>query len=155
MLRGLFFQAWGSLTSLKSQTRDPQLKVPPGGLVLRIFTNLKKILRPQWGLNPRTLDLEARRALYPETIEADLLIYKINTLKILRKSPTYNTILMEVSQNSQHDTDITWTKIIRNCDGYLLLRQHLLTNYYENIVNYLAECLHILFANALTSQQYV
>ena len=27
--------------SLKSQTRDPQLKVPPGGLVLRIFTSLK------------------------------------------------------------------------------------------------------------------
>ena len=33
-----FFQALGSLTSLKSQTRDPQLKVPPGGVVLRIFT---------------------------------------------------------------------------------------------------------------------
>ena len=27
------------LTSLKSQTRDPQLKIPPGGLVLRIFTS--------------------------------------------------------------------------------------------------------------------
>ena len=27
--------------SLKSQTRDPQLKVRPGGLVLRIFTTLK------------------------------------------------------------------------------------------------------------------
>ena len=36
-----FFQAWGSLMSLKSQTRDPQLKVPPGGLVLRIFTSWK------------------------------------------------------------------------------------------------------------------
>ena len=33
------FQAWGSLTSLKSQTWDPQLKVPPGVLVLRIFTS--------------------------------------------------------------------------------------------------------------------
>ena len=52
------FQAWGSLTSLKSQTRDPQLKVPPGGLVLRIFMSWK-IHRPQPGLNPRTLDLEA------------------------------------------------------------------------------------------------
>ena len=41
MLRGIFFQAWGSLTSLKTQTRDPQLKVPPGGLVLRIFTSWK------------------------------------------------------------------------------------------------------------------
>ena len=40
-LRVLFFQAWGSLTSLKSQSRDPQLKVPPGGLVLRIFTSWK------------------------------------------------------------------------------------------------------------------
>ena len=35
------FQARGCLTSLKSQTRDPQLKVPPGGLVLRIFTSWK------------------------------------------------------------------------------------------------------------------
>ena len=32
-----FFQAWGSLTSLKSQTRDSLLKVPPGGL----FTSWK------------------------------------------------------------------------------------------------------------------
>ena len=36
-----FFQAWGSLTTLKSQTRDPQFKVPPGALVLRIFTSWK------------------------------------------------------------------------------------------------------------------
>ena len=36
-----FFQTWGSLTSLKSLTRDPQLKVPPGGLVLRIFMSWK------------------------------------------------------------------------------------------------------------------
>ena len=35
------FQAWYSLTGLKSQTRDPQLKVPPGGLLLRIFTSWK------------------------------------------------------------------------------------------------------------------
>ena len=35
------FQALGSLTSLKSQTRDPQLKVHPGGLVLRILTSWK------------------------------------------------------------------------------------------------------------------
>ena len=35
------FQAWGSLMNLKSQTRDPQLKVPNGGLVLRIFTTWK------------------------------------------------------------------------------------------------------------------
>ena len=33
------FQAWGSLTSLKSQARDPQLKVSSGGLVLRSFTS--------------------------------------------------------------------------------------------------------------------
>ena len=41
LLRGLFFQAWGSLTNLKSQTWDTQLKLPPGGLVLRIFTSWK------------------------------------------------------------------------------------------------------------------
>ena len=35
------FQAWGSLASLKSQTRDPQLKVPPRGSVLRIFMSWK------------------------------------------------------------------------------------------------------------------
>ena len=37
-----FFQVWGYLTSLKSQTRDPQLKVSPGGLKLRVFTSWKK-----------------------------------------------------------------------------------------------------------------
>ena len=58
LLRGLFFQAWGSLTSLKSQTRYPQVKVPPGGLVLKIFTSWK-VHRRQSGLNPRILDLEA------------------------------------------------------------------------------------------------
>ena len=41
MLRGLFFQAWGFLASLKSQTWDPEPKVSPGGLVLRIFTSWK------------------------------------------------------------------------------------------------------------------
>ena len=35
------FQAWSYLTSLKFQTRDPHLKIPPGGLVLRIFTSWK------------------------------------------------------------------------------------------------------------------
>ena len=34
--------------SLKSQTRDPQLKVPPGGLVLRIFTSRKNPLTSVW-----------------------------------------------------------------------------------------------------------
>ena len=37
----LFFQAWGFLTSLKSQIRNPQLTVPPGGLMLGIFTPRK------------------------------------------------------------------------------------------------------------------
>ena len=37
----LFFQVWGSLTKLKSQTRYPRLKVSPGGRVLRIFTSWK------------------------------------------------------------------------------------------------------------------
>ena len=57
LLRGLFFQAWGYLTSLKYQTRDPQLKFPPGGLELRIFTSWKNASQPD--LNPQTLDLEA------------------------------------------------------------------------------------------------
>ena len=53
-----FFQASSSLKSLKAQTRDPQLKIPPGGLVLRIFTT-EKIHRSQPDLNLLTLDLEA------------------------------------------------------------------------------------------------
>ena len=36
-----FALAWCSLISLKSQNRDPQLEVPPGGMVLRIFTSWK------------------------------------------------------------------------------------------------------------------
>ena len=48
------FQAWGSLTSLNSQTRDPQLNVPPGGLVLRICTSWK-IPPPSAGFEPANL----------------------------------------------------------------------------------------------------
>ena len=51
-----------SLTSLKSQSRDRRIKVPPRGVVIRIFTSWK-IHRAQPGLNLRTL----RLARYPET----------------------------------------------------------------------------------------
>ena len=62
--RGLFFQAWGSLTNLKSQTRNPQLKVPLGGLVLRIFTSWKNPsdLSRVWTREPWI----SKRARYPE-----------------------------------------------------------------------------------------
>ena len=54
LLRGLFFEAWGSLMSLKSQTQDPQLE----DLCSEIL-HPEKIHRPQPGLNVRTLDLKA------------------------------------------------------------------------------------------------
>ena len=60
MLRCLFFQAWGSLASLKSQTRDPQLKVPPGGLVLKIFTSWKNS-STSTGLEPANLGSRSPR----------------------------------------------------------------------------------------------
>ena len=41
LLRSLFFQAWGSLRSLKSQTREPRLKIPPKGLMSRVFMSWK------------------------------------------------------------------------------------------------------------------
>ena len=50
----IYFQAWGSFTSLKSQTRDPQLKVPPGGLGLRLFTSWKNPLTSA-GFKPTNL----------------------------------------------------------------------------------------------------
>jgi hypothetical protein len=53
-----FFQALGSLTSLKSQTRDPDLKSLPENICSG-FLRPEKIHRPQLGLNPRTFDLEA------------------------------------------------------------------------------------------------
>ena len=41
-LRGLFFQAWGFLNEAEiSDFGPPQLEVPPGGLVLGIFTSRK------------------------------------------------------------------------------------------------------------------
>ena len=43
-----FFEAWGSITSLKSQTWDPRHKVPPGGLVLRILTSWKNPSTSVW-----------------------------------------------------------------------------------------------------------
>ena len=84
------FQAWRSLTSLKYQTRDPQLKVPPGGHVLRIFTSWKNPmdLSRVWTREPWI----SRRARYPETTEANLatllLLYFIN--------PVLNTIFLLV-----------------------------------------------------------
>ena len=69
------FQAWGSLTILKSQTWDSQLKVPPGGLV-----RPKNIHRSQPDLNPWI----SRRAHYPETTEADsLLLLLLSSLLLL------------------------------------------------------------------------
>ena len=55
----LFFQAWGSLTSLKSRTRDPQLKVSLPEDLCSGFLRPEKLHRPQPGLNPRTFDLKA------------------------------------------------------------------------------------------------
>ena len=46
------------VTSLKSQTRDTQLKVPLGGLVLRIFTSWKNPSTSA-AFESRTLDLAA------------------------------------------------------------------------------------------------
>ena len=75
LLRDLFFQASGSSTSLKSQTGDPQLDVPPGGLVLRIFTFWKTSidLSRIWTLEPSI----SRRARYHETTEADNIRLKL------------------------------------------------------------------------------
>ena len=58
----LFFQAWGSLTSLKSQTRDPQSS-------RRIFMSWKKSidLSRFWTREPCI----SKRARYPETTEVD------------------------------------------------------------------------------------
>ena len=50
----IFFQAWGSLTSQKSQTRDSQLKVPLGGFVRRNFTPWKNPLTSA-GFQPANL----------------------------------------------------------------------------------------------------
>ena len=62
------FQAWGSLKSLKSQTRDLQLKVPPGGFVLRIFTSWKNPSTSA-GFEPANLGYRG------ETTEADIKIH--------------------------------------------------------------------------------
>ena len=52
------FQAWVSLTSLKSQTQDPQPKVPAGGLVLRIITSWKN---PSTSVGFEPVNLGSRR----------------------------------------------------------------------------------------------
>ena len=64
LLTGLFFQAPDSLTSLNSQTRGPQLKVPPGGIFTQDFYVLKKTidLSRAWTREPGI----SRRARYPE-----------------------------------------------------------------------------------------
>ena len=70
------------LTSLKSQTRDPKLKVSPGGLVLRIFTSWKNPSTSVgvWTREP-WISMWAR---YPENTEADINILNApwNSLKL-------------------------------------------------------------------------
>ena len=68
MLRGLFFQAWGCLTNLKSQTRTPSLKSLPEDLC-SVFVGPEKIiyLSEVWTREPWI----SGRARYPETTEAD------------------------------------------------------------------------------------
>ena len=58
-LRGLFFQARGSLTSLKSWLGTPSLKSLQEDLCSG-FLRLEKIHQPQPDLNLRTFDLKAR-----------------------------------------------------------------------------------------------
>ena len=74
------FQAWGSLMSLKFQIWDPQLKVPHGGLVLRIFTSWKKSIEP-W---------ISRRAHYPETTETYAM--SINFQMSVKKIPANDSV---------------------------------------------------------------
>ena len=72
-----FFQAWGSLTGLKSQTRDPHLKFPPGGLVLRIFTFWKKNPSTSAGFEPANLGSRGKHVI-PRPPRSTL--NKLNTL---------------------------------------------------------------------------
>ena len=67
------FSGLGFFTSLKSQTRDPQLTVPPGGLFLRIFTSKKNASTPA-GFEPPEPWI-SRRARYAETTQADFKEY--------------------------------------------------------------------------------
>ena len=73
-----FFQAWGSLMSLKSQIRDSQLRVPPRGLMLRIFTSWKNPLTSA-GFEPANLGSRGKhvtpRLPRPSTILLHVLIY--------------------------------------------------------------------------------
>ena len=88
LLRGLFLQAWGPLTSLKSQTRDLQLKVPPGGLVLRIFTSWKNPSTSA-GFEPANLGI-SRRSRYPEATEAAIvLIFSLFNFQLFNFSFTF------------------------------------------------------------------
>ena len=96
MLRGLFFQAWGFLTSLKSQTQDPQLNVPPGVLVLRIFMSWK-YLSTSAGWNLQALDL---LSLTPslmklESVSANMLSihYPVKNLIQIKTSHLFGAIL--------------------------------------------------------------
>ena len=63
------FSELSSLKSLKSQTRDPQLKVPPGGLVLRIFTSWKNSSTSA-GFEPANLGSRGEHV-NPESTEVD------------------------------------------------------------------------------------
>ena len=93
------FQAWGSLTSLKTQTRDI-LKSLPEDLCSWLLCP-EKIHRPQPGLNPRTLDLEA------STLSRGRLIYQVNFWsyrnRFVTKYITYLNTSRNVSSLSTND----------------------------------------------------
>ena len=86
----LYFQAWGSLKSLKSQTWNPR-QVPPGGLLLRIFISWKSQLTSARFERFEITNLGTEKwACYSETTEAknnNNLIYK-NELTFLYLAKT-------------------------------------------------------------------
>ena len=85
------FQAWVSLTSLKSQARGPQLKVPPGGLVLRIFTSWKS---PSTSAGFKTHEpWISRRARFPRQLWVIIIIVIIMIIIIIHVLVSWSTHL--------------------------------------------------------------
>ena len=82
-------EAWGCLTSLKSQTRDPQLKVPPRGLVLRIFMSWKNPLTSV-GFEPANLGSRCKH-ITPRPPRPKSMAHSVNTKLSMSAAPKFES----------------------------------------------------------------
>ena len=109
-----YFFRLGSLTSLKSQTRDPPLKVPPGGHVLRIFTPCKKGTSTSVGFELVNLGSRGEHVT-PRSTRGNDTQQPSKTIKVenMKNSPE----VFSRSESHSQMLSIIWLSSLSNCSA--------------------------------------